>query len=121
MSRQRRTSSVSDEAKIRLAGLKSIDPALDLGGDLNVPGFDTEIKDVDKDTSTYNQMLSDVDAFQNRLDARVEKLNDKSVRFLSAVGGRWGKDSDEYEKAGGTRISDRKKSGPRNKGNKPGA
>jgi hypothetical protein len=64
-------------------------------------------------------MLSDVDQFQNRVDTKEDKLSDKSTRFLSAVGGRFGKDSDEYEKAGGTRTSERKKSGPRNKGGKP--
>ena len=115
MSRQKRTSSVSEAAKLRLAGLQSIDAVLDLGGGLTVASFDTDIKDLDADLNTYNKMLSDIDEFQNRLETKEDKLNDKSTRFLAAVGGRFGKDSDEYEKAGRTRSSDRKKSGPRNK------
>lgn len=116
MGRQKRTSSVSAAAKLRLAGLQSIDALLDLGGGLTATSFDADIKDLDTDLNTYNKMLSDVDEFQNRVDTKEDKLNDKSTRFLAAVGARFGKDSDEYEKAGGTRTSERKKSGPRGKG-----
>jgi hypothetical protein len=119
MGRQKRTSAVSEAAKLRLAGLQSIDPALDLGGGLTVTSFDADIKDVDADMNTYNKMLSDIDEFQNRVHTKEDKLNDKSTRFLAAVGARFGKDSDEYEKAGGTRTSERKKSGPRKKAAKP--
>ena len=95
--------------------LQSIDPLLDLGGGLTVVSFKADIDDVDADMNTYNTMLSDVDQFQNRLNTKEEKLNDKSTRLLAAVGAHFGKDSDEYEKAGGTRTSERKKSGPRGK------
>jgi hypothetical protein len=115
MARTKRTSSITEGAKLRLAGLQSIDPLLDLGGGLTVTSFKTDIDDIDGDFNTYNTMLSDVDQFQNRLDTKEEKLNDKSTRLLAAVGARFGKDSDEYEKAGGTRTSERKKSGPKGK------
>ena len=115
MARTKRTSAVSEAAKLRLAGLQSIDPLLDLGGGLTVATFKTDIDDVDADFNTYNTMLSDVDQVQNRLGTKEGKLNDKSTRMLAAVGARWGKDSDEYEKAGGTRTSERKKPGPRGK------
>jgi hypothetical protein len=116
MARSKRTSAVSEAAKLRLAGLQSINPTLDLGGGLTVDSFKTDIDDLDADFNTYNKMLSDLDEFQNRLDKKEDSLNDKSTRFLAAVGARWTKDSDEYEKAGGTRASERKKRGPRNKG-----
>ena len=115
MARTKRTSAVSEAAKLRLAGLQSIDPLLDLGGGLTVASFKADIEDVDADMNTYNTMLSDVDQVQNRLGTKEGKLNDKSTRMLAAVGARWGKDSDEYEKAGGTRTSERKNSGPRGK------
>jgi hypothetical protein len=115
MARTKRTSAISEAAKLRLAGLQSIDPLLDLGGGLTVASFKADIEDVDADFNTYNKMLSDLDQFKNRLDTKEDNLNDKSTRFLAAVGARWTKDSDEYEKAGGTRTSERKKSGPKNK------
>ena len=74
-----------------------------------VVSFDTDIKEVDADLNTYNKMLSDVDEFQDRVDTKEDKLNNKSTRFAAAVGGRFGKDSDEYEKAGGKRTGERKK------------
>ena len=113
MARTKRTSAVSEAAKLRLAGLQSIDPLLDLGGGLTVASFKADIEDVDGELNTYNTMLSDVDQVSNRLETKEDKLNDKSTRMLAAVGARFGKDSDEYEKAGGTRTSERKKSGPR--------
>ena len=116
MARSKRTSSISEAAKLRLAGLQSIDPLLDLGGGLTVASFKSDIEDLDADLNTYNKMLSDVDQFQNRLATKEDKLNDMSTRMLAGVGARWTKDSDENEKAGGTRTSERKKPGPRNKG-----
>jgi len=113
MARTKRTSAVSEAAKLRLAGLQSIDPLLDLGGGLTVASFKADIEDVDGELNTYNTMLSNVDQVSNRLETKEDKLNDKSTRMLAAVGARFGKDSDEYEKAGGTRTSERKKSGPR--------
>ena len=115
MARSKRTSAISEAARLRLAGLQSIDPLLDLGGGLTVVSFKADIDDVDADMNTYNTMLSDVDQFQNRLNTKEDKLNDKSTRLLAAVGAHFGKDSDEYEKAGGTRTSERKKSGPKGK------
>ena len=114
MGRTKRTSNaVLDAAKTRLAGLKSIDPLLDLGGGLSVASFTTDIQDLDADYGTYNQMLSDIDQFKNRIDTKQKKVGDKSARFLAGIGAKHGKDSDEYEKAGGTRTSERKKPGPR--------
>jgi hypothetical protein len=113
MARTKRTSAVSEAAKLRLAGLQSIDPLLDLGGGLTVASFKADIEDVDGELNTYNTMLSDVDQVSNRLETKEDKLNDKSTRLLAAVGAHFGKNSDEYEKAGGTRTSERKKSGPR--------
>ena len=115
MARTKRTSAVSEAAKLRLAGLQSIDPSLDLGGGLTVAGFKADIEDVDGELNAYNTMLSDVDQVSNRLETKEDKLNDKSTRMLAAVGAHFGKDSDEYEKAGGTRTSERKKSGPKGK------
>src|SRR4051812_14224675 len=78
MSRTKRTSPLSEAAKLRLAGLQSIDPLLDLGGGLPVTSFKTDIEVVDGDMNTYNTILSDVDEVANRLDTKEDKLNDKS-------------------------------------------
>ena len=69
----------------------------------------------DTDLLAYNKMLSDVDEFKNQYDTKENNLSDKSTRYLAAIGAKYGRDSNEYEKAGGTRRSERKKSGPRTK------
>jgi hypothetical protein len=66
-----------------------------------VAGFAADITDCDTDLTTYNKMLSDVDEFKNKYDAKEGKLADKSARYLAAIGAKYGRDSNEYEKAGG--------------------
>ena len=122
MGRTKRTSAELEAAKLRLSGLKSINPLPDFGGDLTVAGFEADIKDADTDIATYNTMISDLDEFKNRVDTKISKVTDKSTRYLAAVGAKHGKNSDEYEKAGGTRTSERKRPGPRKpSGGKPPA
>ena len=118
MGRTKRGSSVIEAARLRLAGLKSIDPLPDFGGDLTVPKFEAEINGYNADQEAYNQAIANLDEMKNRLDARERKVQDIDTRFLSAIRAKHGPDSDEYEKAGGTRRSDRKRPGP--KGSKSG-
>ena len=115
MGRTKRTSSILEGARLRLAQLKSIDPLPDFGGDLTVAAFEAEINGVNGDLETYNHDISNLDETKNRFDARERKLQDLDTRYLSAIRAKHGPDSDEYEKAGGTRRSDRKRPGPRNK------
>jgi len=115
MGRSKRTSAIVEAARLRLAQLKSIDPLPDFGGDLTVPAFEAEINGVNTDLEGYNQDISNLDEKKNRLETRERKLQDIDTRFLSAIRAKHGPDSDEYEKAGGTRRSDRKRPGPRGK------
>ena len=62
----------------------------------------------------YNTLLSDADSALNQLEALESTISDLSDRMLKGVASRYGRDSDEYEKAGGTRKSDIKRS-PRKK------
>jgi hypothetical protein len=54
-------------------------------------------------------MRSQLDALINQRNARNETLTDLTTRALSGIRGYFGPDSDEYEQAGGTRTSERKK------------
>ena len=115
MGRSKRTSAIVEAARLRLAQLKSINPVPDFGGDLTVPGFEAEINSVNTDLEGYNQDISNLDEKKNRLETRERKLQEIDTRFLSAIRAKHGPDSDEYEKAGGTRRSDRKRPGPKKK------
>ena len=52
---------------------------------------------------------------RNRRDDLTAKINSACTRARSGIKGYFGEDSTEYELAGGTRASERKKTGPRTK------
>ena len=109
MGRRRKISKVLDNAQTRLAGLKSIDSALDLGNGLTVPAFANVISDGQAKLATYNQMLAAIDDQYNAVLASEKVAADMSERMLAGVGARFGKDSSQYEQAGGVRKSERKR------------
>ena len=112
MGRKRRTSSVLDTTQQRLAGLKSIDPEPDFGGDMTVAAFTAKANGFTGNLATYNQHMAALDDEQNAIDTEEEDLRDWNSRWLSAIEAKYGRDSSEYEMVGGTRTSDRKKPGP---------
>ncbi len=108
MARRKRTSASILAAKTRANGLKSIDPALDLGGNLTLAAFEAAIQGVEDQLDGYNEKLSALDAQLNALETAEASLDELSSRMLAATGVKFGKDSSQYEQAGGTRSSERK-------------
>jgi hypothetical protein len=109
MARRRRTSQVVDAARQRLAGLTSINPEPNFGATLTLAAYATKVSGFDTKLDTYNQCLAALDDEQNAIDADEEDLRDWNRRMLSATEAQYGGDSSEYEAAGGTRTSERKK------------
>ena len=109
MARTKKNSKVIESAKVRLASVKSIDPNLDLGNGITVAKYETKTDETDSSLETYNTTLSLLDEQKNTFEVNEKDLNDYNERFLLGVGSKFGKDSMEYEKAGGTRKSERKK------------
>lgn len=110
MARRKRSSSVITASNTRAAALESIDPALDLGNGLTLAGFKANIAATQQKLDGYNTQLSALDGLLNDVEAAEKELNDLSVRMLAAVGAKFGRNSSEYEKAGGTRADERKSS-----------
>lgn len=110
MGRRKRNSRILTQASERLSGLKAIDPSLDLGNGLKVGEFETAITNLRATVEDYNSMLSQLDEKQNQIDAAEEAVRNLSERMLAGVAAKYGKDSNEYEQAGGVRKSERKKS-----------
>ena len=107
MGRSKRTSKVLDKANARATGLRAVG-AFDFGNGLNTAAFEQAITDTRAKLDDYNQTLSLVDEKYNLLLASEKSLQDLSERVLAGVAARFGKDSGEYEQAGGTRKSERK-------------
>lgn len=91
----------------RLAGVKSIDADIDLGNGLSAEAFKAKIDEIYAVLEEYNSLLSQVDQKSNAFDVLEKELRDFNERILLAVAAKYGKDSDEYEMAGGKRKSER--------------
>lgn len=109
MSRRKRSSVVLEKAERRLAGMQSVADDIDFGSGLTLTAYETRIEQIREKLQAYNRMLSSIDGVYNDLLAAEKELTDFSDRMLSGVGVRYGKDSSEYEMAGGRRKSERKK------------
>jgi len=109
MPRIRRTSNVIAKAIVRSNNIKSISPTLDLGGGLSVTAFDQLIAQAEAAQDDYNQTVAALDEKGNNLDALIRQTREMSARMLAGVGARHGRNSNEYEKAGGVRADEIKR------------
>lgn len=110
MARRRRKSSALEKALTRADNLRAISPTLDLGPGLTLAEFEQKINGVRTKQENYNTTLAMLDDLLNDLQADEKVLDDLNARMLAGVGARWGKNSTQYEQAGGTRTDERKKS-----------
>lgn len=113
MARKKRTSPAFEKLAQRLSGLKAIDEKLDLGNNLTVDSIIQKIVAYNGELEEYNIMLSNTDTKLNEIEAMEEAANNLSEIILFAVAAKFGKDSNEYEMAGGKRKSDIKRNAPR--------
>ncbi len=109
MAYKKRSTSHYESAITRLAALKSIDAKMDVGNGLSVAMYETAISDLRSKIDDYNTYLSLVDEKKNQIEDSEKKLQDLSDRMLTGVASKFGKNSDEYEKAGGVKKNDRKR------------
>jgi hypothetical protein len=107
MARKKRTSPAVGRATKRAAGLASIDPKLDLGNGLTLDAFNAAITAHSGNVESYNTDLSNLDVALTNIKANEKALDQLSTRMLKGVASKFGEDSDEYEKAGGKRTSER--------------
>lgn len=111
MSRTKRTSTILEAARQRLAGLRSITPTPDFGPGITFASYERDVNALGTRFESYNEKLSGMDDEQNQLDDAEDDIREQNRRILSAVEAHYGPDSSEYEQVGGTRTSDRKRSG----------
>ena len=111
--RQKRTYTHFERARLRHTQIESIDPQLDFGNGLTVADYGSKIADFHTQLDTYNATIADLDVQLTDLNAKEKALRDHSDRMLSAVAGRFGKNSPEYERAGGVRKDKKKRPTPK--------
>ncbi|WP_121969034.1 hypothetical protein [Leptolyngbya sp. BC1307] len=108
--RKKQRSLIIDKAQSRQAALLSISPELDFGNSLTTDAYDQLLEETREALKTYNTQLSAIDQAYNDFKDLEKSLADMCDRMLTGVAAQFGKNSSEYEMAGGTRKSERRRS-----------
>jgi hypothetical protein len=114
MAYQKRRSATLEKAQARLAGLLSAHPNLDLGNGLTLRGYAALIEACTQQLQTHNAALSEADRTRIEFAEAEASVSALSSRLLSAVVAVYGKDSKEYELAGGKPPSSYKRNKQQN-------
>ncbi|MBD2215373.1 hypothetical protein H6G27_37055 [Nostoc linckia FACHB-104] len=109
MVRRKRTSRILSHAEQRLASIESINSSLDVGEGLTVQSYTEKIQNLRESLKTYNRTLSTIDNLLTQIVENEKDLADYSENILRGIAYKFGSDSHEYQMAGGTRKSDRKR------------
>ncbi|MEH1869309.1 MAG: hypothetical protein V7K69_30540 [Nostoc sp.] len=112
MAQRKRNSMSLTKAERRIEGMQTINPQLDFSNGFSIATYNTKVIELREKLAAYNQAQTIVDKTHNALIEAERELNTYSEQMLLNVASRYGKNSDEYEMAGGTRRSDRKKPRP---------
>jgi hypothetical protein len=102
MTLQTRGSAAINKAQRRLASLKSIDENLDLGYGLTNSVYAQMIETVRSSIEAQNILVSQIDESRRNVAAVEKALADLTARMLSGVATKYGRNSNEYRKAGGS-------------------
>lgn len=111
MARQKRSSRILEKAEFRVAGLKAIDPNLDFDATCNLQNLTQLIEQFHNMLDDYNADIARMDSAKKKLDEMEKTLSQVSDKMLMGVAFKYGKNSSEYEIAGGVRDSERVRKG----------
>jgi hypothetical protein len=111
MPQKKKVSAAIAKAKVRISGMKTIDPMLDFGNGMNITAYEAAIQDAEQRIEAYNMAIANVSQLQSSVAEAEAVLAELSERMLSTIAGRYGKKSDQYEMAGGTKRSARRRVG----------
>ncbi|QFS42881.1 hypothetical protein [Nostoc sphaeroides] len=107
MSRQKRTSRVLEKVELRASGMKSIVPSIKFEQDYTLEKLIESIEQLRNKLDVHNTALAIVDSSLTEVEEMEKNLKQLSEKMLMVVAIKYGKDSAEYEMAGGVRNSDR--------------
>ncbi len=109
MSIKKRSAKCLEKGKTRSSAIKLIDPLSEVSTTMTITDYLLNVEILDQEIVKHNDLLGLVDESANKLDELVKTLNLWNSRFLALIAAKYGRASNEYEKAGGVRTSDRKK------------
>lgn len=98
-----RSSQILEKAQRRLNGLRYLNPNMDFGNGLSVENFASITEEVQTKLDDYNATIASLDQRRAEIATLEQTLQNLSERMLGAVASVYGKESDEYEMAGGVK------------------
>ncbi len=110
MARRNRKSAALEQSERRLESLRSISETLDLGGGLTLTAYADIISDLRTKLAAYNTALSAIDKLMDDVKEAEQATREMAEKMLLGVGSRYGKSSQEYAMAGGSRRKSKRRS-----------
>ncbi|MBD2729084.1 hypothetical protein H6G96_22910 [Nostoc sp. FACHB-892] len=107
MPRPKRTSRVLEKAELRSTGLKAIDSNMDFGDNCDLQNLIKSIEQLRTMLDAYNINLAMIDSSKTKIDEMEKSLSNLTDKMVRGVAFKYGKNSIEYEMAGGIRDSER--------------
>ncbi|MEH1870454.1 hypothetical protein [Nostoc sp.] len=107
MSRPKRTSRILEKAELRSTGLKAIDSKMDFGDNCDLQNMTKSIEQLRTMLDAYNIALAMIDSSKTKIDDMEKTLSNLTDKMVRGVAFKYGKNSSEYEMAGGIRDSER--------------
>ncbi|MEH2417025.1 hypothetical protein [Nostoc sp.] len=107
MSRAKRTSRVLEKAELRSAGFKAIDSNMNFGDNCGLQNLTQSIEQLRAMLDAYNIDLAMIDFSKTKIDEMEKTLSNLTDKIVRGVAFKYGKNSSEYEMAGGIRDSER--------------
>jgi hypothetical protein len=104
-----RTSTILEKAQKRNLAIQSIDPNLNMGEGASIAEFSASIAETQAKVDRYNLAISTLTQLHGEMMASEKALANQHERMLSCVSGRFGRDSLEYEMAGGRKRLGKRK------------
>lgn len=96
-----------EKAELRSASLKAVDPTMNFGDARTMTNLTTQIEQLRTKLNAYNTALAIIDSSRTEIQDLEKSLGNLSDQMLIGVAFKYGKDSREYEMAGGVRKSER--------------
>lgn len=109
MAYRKRSSKIAEEARQQFLSISAIEPQFNFGGSVSSERYTALLEQATEALDTYNKALAAADAAGNALEAIEKSLQDMMSRVRNATAAIHGRDSEQYEMAGGVRTSERKR------------
>ncbi|MGG6266370.1 hypothetical protein ACQ4M3_08520 [Leptolyngbya sp. AN03gr2] len=103
MTNRTKQSKALERAQARIEGMKSTGALIDLGNGVSLQNYVAKTEALRKQVESYNALIQTLEQTRQNIAQAEQELNDFSEHMLLGVAALYGKQSKQYEYAGGTR------------------